>query len=119
MTRDDMNAMWTARWRGLRASGLRMSEYARREGFDAHCAYRWRRSARLSGRWSDTEPLKTAVIAKPRTATTFARVAVTDALPVRSALLLRAVLLNGRRVEVELGAIGQLGEVLEVLERRP
>jgi transposase-like protein len=110
--------MWTTRWQGLRASGLRMSEYARREGFDAHSAYRWRRSARLSGRWSDTEPVKSAVVARPPTAVSFARVAVTDAPAVRSALLLRAVLLSGRRVELELGAIGQLGEVLEVLERR-
>jgi transposase-like protein len=96
-----------------------MSEYARREGFDAHSAYRWRRSARLSGRWSDTEPVKTAVVAKSRRAMPFARVTVTDTPAMRSALLLRAVLLNGRRVEVELGAIGQLGEVLEVLERHP
>jgi transposase-like protein len=55
MTRDETNAMWQARWQGLRASGLTMTEYAHREGFNAPSAYRWLRRARSSGKWSDSE----------------------------------------------------------------
>jgi hypothetical protein len=31
MTHEQTNAMWLARWQGLRLSGLKMAEYARRE----------------------------------------------------------------------------------------
>jgi len=49
----------------------------------------------------------------------FARVvAVSDAPAVRSAVLLRLVLINGRRAELEIGDVPQLGEVLDMLERR-
>lgn len=47
------NAMWQVRWQECEGSGVTMAEYARREGFDAQNAYRWRRFSRLSGRWSD------------------------------------------------------------------
>jgi hypothetical protein len=46
----------------------------------------------------------------------FARVEVSDA-PASRSLLLRLVLRNGRRAELEIGGIGQLGEVLAELER--
>jgi hypothetical protein len=48
----------------------------------------------------------------------FARVAVSDALAARSSMLLRVVLTNGRRAEFEIGEVPQLGEVLDMLERR-
>jgi transposase-like protein len=112
--------MWQARWRGLSSSGLKMAEYARREGFNAHSAYRWRRRARLSEQWSDAaaRPGKAITVAKPPPAVQFARVAVSDAPAVRSAVLLRLVLTNGRRAELEIGDVPQLGEVLDMLERR-
>ncbi len=48
----------------------------------------------------------------------FVRVAVSDAPAVRSAVLLRLVLTNGRRAELEIIDVPQLGEVLDMLERR-
>jgi transposase-like protein len=119
MTREQRSALWLARWQGLRSSGLKMSEYARREGFNAHSAYRWRRRARHSGQWSDSvaKAGKAVTVAKRQPAVQFARVAVSDAPAVRSALLLRLVLANGRRAELEIGDVPQLGEVLDVLER--
>ena len=118
MTRQQRNAIWQARWQGLRSSGLKMAEYARREGFNAHRAYRWLRRARRSGQWSDSAAPtgKAITVTKPPAPVSFARVAINDAAAVRSALLLRLVLTNGRRAELEIGGVAQLGEVLEMLE---
>jgi hypothetical protein len=117
MTRDETNAMWRARWQGLRASGLKMTEYAQREGFNAPSAYRWLRRARRSGKWSDSAPSgKSPEVTNPAPVV-FARVAVSDTPAARSSMLLRLVLSNGRRAELELGSVAQLGEVLGVLER--
>jgi transposase-like protein len=120
MTHEQTSAMWLARWQGLRSSGLKMAEYARREGFNAHSAYRWLRRARRSGQWSDsaTQSRKAITLTKPAAAVQFARVAVSDAPAVRSAVLLRLVLTNGRRAELEIVDVPQLGEVLDMLERR-
>jgi transposase-like protein len=120
MTRAQTSVMWLARWQGWRSSGLKMSEYARREGFNSHSAYRWRRTARRSGQWSDAaaKPGKAITAAKPQPMVQFARVAVSDALAVRRTVLLRLVLTNGRRAELEIGDVPQLGEVLDMLERR-
>ena len=46
-----MSAMWLAHWRGWQGTGISMAEYARREGFDADAAYRWRRVLRRTGQW--------------------------------------------------------------------
>jgi transposase-like protein len=117
MTREEMSARWLARWQGLHSSGLKMTEYAQREGFCAPSAYRWLRKARRSGLWSDDAmPGKAIAVARPRPVQ-FARVAVSDAEP-RSSMLLRLVLTNGRRAELEIAGTGELGEVLDVLERR-
>jgi hypothetical protein len=120
MTRQQTNAMWQARWQGLRSSGLKMAEYARREGFNAHSAYRWLRGTRRSGQCSDSaaQAGKAITVTKPPAAVQFARVAVSDAPAARSAVLLRLVLTNGRRAELEIGEVPQLGEVLDMLERR-
>lgn len=120
MTHEQTNAMWRARWRGLRRSGLKMAEYARREGFNAHSAYRWRRRASRSRQWVDTaaKPGKAVMIAKASPAVQFARVAVSDAPAVRRAVFLRLLLTNGRRAELEIGEVAQLSEVLDMLERR-
>jgi hypothetical protein len=120
MTRDETNAMWRARWQGLRASGLKMTEYAQREGFNAPSAYRWLRRARRSGKWSDLAASGVSLeVTKPAPGVVFARVAVSDTPAARSSMLLRLILSNGRRAELELGSVAQLGEVLDVLERRP
>lgn len=116
MTRNEANAMWHARWTGLRSSGLTMKEYAQREGFPAPSAYRWLRKARGCGLWPDeTKPGKAVAATKPRASAVFARVAVSDA--VRSSMRLRLVLSNGRRAELEIGGAGELAEVIDVLER--
>jgi transposase-like protein len=118
MTREQSNAMWQGRWEGLRSSGLTMKEYARREGFPAPSAYRWLRKARRSGLWLDEpKPGKALAVTKPSVAM-FARVAVSDTPAARSSMLLRLILTNGRRAELEIGGVGQLCEVLEVLEGR-
>jgi len=117
--RATMSAMWLARWQGWRGSGVSMAEYARREGFDADGAYRWRRVLRRTGQWveADGTPAvsKAATVKKRGPAVRFARVAVRDSAPSVS-MLLRVVLTNGRRAELELD-IAQLGEVIGVLER--
>ena len=115
-----MGAMWLAHWRGWQGSGVSMAEYARREGFEADAAYRWRRVLRRTGQWveADGAPAvnKAATVKKRRPAVRFARVAVNDTPPSAS-MLLRLVLRNGRRAELEIGGVVQLGEVIGVLER--
>jgi hypothetical protein len=109
-------AMWLAHWQGWQGSGVSMAEYARREGFDVDAAYRWKRVLRRTGQWTEAAAA-TAVKRKKRAAAVrFARVAVSDTLSPAS-MLLRLVLLNGRRAELEIGGIGTLSEVLGVLER--
>jgi hypothetical protein len=108
--------MWQARWTGLHSSGLTMKEYAQREGFHAPSAYRWLRKTRRSGLWlDDPTPGKAIAVRKPRAAAVFARVAVSDTPAARSSMLrLRLVLANGRRAELEIDGVAQLGELLEV-----
>lgn len=119
--RATMSATWLGRWRGWQGSGLSVAEYARREGFDADAAYRWRRVLRRTGQWieADGTPAvnKAATVKKRKAAVRFARVAVKDTAPVSASLLLRLVLANGRRAELEIGGVAHLGEVLGVLER--
>lgn len=114
-------AEWLAHWRGWQSSGVSMAEYARREGFDADAAYRWRRILRRTGQWKDADgspAVSHAVVKKkPRKAVRFARVAVTDAPSAATSMLLRMVLTNGRCAELQIGTLAQLGEVIGVLER--
>jgi hypothetical protein len=111
--------MWLAHLQGWQSSGVPMAQYARREGFDADAAYRWKRILRRDGQWVDGDGTsgggQSARIKKPKSAVRFARVAVGGS--VSSALQLRLVLSNGRRAELDIGGVSQLGEVLEVLER--
>jgi transposase-like protein len=98
-----------------------MAEYARREGFDADAAYRWRRVLRRTGQWieADGTPAvsKAATVKKRKAAVRFARVAVSDTPPPSASMLLRVMLTNGRRAELEIGGTAQLGEVIRILER--
>ncbi len=79
--RATMSAMWLARWHGWQGTGVSMAEYARREGFDADSAYRWRRVLRRTGQWVEAEGApavsKAATVKKRQSAVRFARVAVT------------------------------------------
>jgi len=117
--RATMSAMWLARWHSWQRSGVSMAEYARREGFDADGAYRWRRVLRRTGQWveADSAPAvgTTVAVKKGRPAPRFARVTVSDTPS--ASIVLRLVLLNGRRAELEIGDAAQLGEVIGVLER--
>lgn len=119
--RATMSAMWLAHWRGWQGSGVSMAEYARREGFDADAAYRWRRVLRRTGQWVEAEGApavsKVATVKKRRAAVRFARVAVKDTPLTSAAMLLRLVLMNGRRAELEIEGIAQLGLVIGALER--
>ena len=119
--RATMSAMWLAHWRGWQGSGVSMAEYARREGFDADAAYRWRRVLRRTGQWIEAEGTpavrKAATVKTRKTAVRFARVAIKDMPPASASLILRLVLTNGRRAELEMDSVGHLGEVLGVLER--
>jgi hypothetical protein len=119
MTREQSNAMWHARWQGLRSSGLTMKEYAQRERFNAPSAYRWLRKARRCGLWLDEPtPAKAMAVTEPRSTAVFARVTLSDTPTVRSSMLLRLVLTNGRRAELEIAGADELAEVLDVLEGR-
>jgi hypothetical protein len=119
--RATMSAMWLAHWRGWQGSGVSMAEYARREGFDADAAYRWRRVLRRTGQWIDADGAAAAsravTIKKRRPAVRFARIAVSDTPPPSASMLLRVMLTNGRRAELEIGGTAQLGEVIRILER--
>jgi hypothetical protein len=118
--RATMGAMWLGRWRGWQGSGVSMAEYARREGFDADAAYRWRGVLRRTGQWNEVDgaPAVSKAAAKKRKALVrFARVAVKDTPAATASMCLRLVLTNGRRAELEIGGVAHLGEVLGVLER--
>ncbi len=117
--RATMSAMWLARWRSWRGSGVSMAEYARREGFDADGAYRWRRVLRRTGQWVEAEGApavgQAVTVKKRRPAPRFARVRVSDSAA--ATMRLRLMLPNGRRAELEIGDAAQLGAVIGVLER--
>jgi transposase-like protein len=116
-----MSATWLGRWRGWQGSGLSVAEYARREGFDADAAYRWRRVLRRTGQWLEAGSTpaagKTVAVKKRKAAVRFARVAVKDTSAATASMFLRLVLTNGRRAELEIGGIANLGDVLGILER--
>src|SRR5665213_3707037 len=111
-----MSTMWLAHWRGWQGSGVSMAEYARREGFDADAAYRWRRVLRRTGQWMEADGTPTAneavMVKKRKAVVRFARVAVNDAPLASASLLLRLVLTHGRRAELEIGGVAHLGEVI-------
>ena len=106
---------WLAHWQGWKTAGVSMAEYARREGFDADAAYRWKRILRRTGQWVESEGAS-AVRRKKRTQPVrFARVTVSAPSP--ALMVVRLVLMNGRRAEFEISGVGQLKEVIDELER--
>ena len=118
-------ATWVEHLRGWQACGNSLAAYARGHGLQAEDAYRWKGVLRRSGVWVD------AAAARPRLARArasrsgqlpvrFARVEVSDAAmmaPTAASMILRMVLANGRRAELELTNVGQLLQVVIALER--
>jgi hypothetical protein len=112
-------AMWLEHWRGWKESGESVAAYARRQGFNVDAAYRWRRILRRRGQWTDADdaPLHGTVARtrKPRATPKFARVALSDS-PRPASMLLRLSFSNGRRAEIDLTDVSQLGAVITALE---
>ena len=113
--RETAGAKWLAHWQGWESCGVSMAEYARREGFDADAAYRWKRILRRAGQWNEAPAAPAAKRKKRVSPARFARVSVSDT-PVVS-MVVRLVLMNGRRAELEIGGVAQLGQVIDALER--
>ena len=112
-------AMWLEHWRGWKDSGESLAAYARRQGFNADAAHRWKRILRRRGQWTDADdaPLPGAVARtrKPRATPKFARVALSDS-PRAASMLLRLSFSNGRRAEIDLTDVSHLGAVIAALE---
>ncbi len=113
--RATVSAMWRAHWEGWKESGESMAAYARRQGFDADAAYRWKRILRRGGAWIEDAPLTCKAMPPPQAAK-FARVALNDSARTAS-MLLRISLSNGRRAELDLQDVSQLGAVIAALEQ--
>ncbi len=115
------SAMWLAHWRGWQSSGVSVAEYARREGFDVDAAYRWRRVLRRTGQWIEVDGSTSRSVpaaARKRKRVRFARVAVADAVSAAaSSMVLKLLLGNGRRAELEVSGMAHLVELIGVLER--
>lgn len=114
-------AMWLTRWQGFEGSGVSMAKYARDQGFDAQEAYRWKRILKRTGLWMAADVVATTsaprVAKKVKAAARFARVSVSDSPVPPPSMVLRLVLGNGRRAELEVLGIAQLTELIGVLER--
>jgi hypothetical protein len=107
-------AQWLAHLQGWRDSGQSLCAYARGHSLAVWAIYHWRSVLIREGRWHEppSGSPRRRVVPLP-----FARVAVTDASGL-SAVIVRVVLGNGRRAEIELSELGQLGKILSALEER-
>ena len=114
-------AMWLTRWQGFEGSGVSMAKYARDQGFDAQEAYRWKRILKRTGLWVAAHDLATSraprVAKKVKGTARFARVTVSDPPAPPASMVLRLVLGNGRRAELDVLGIAQLAQFIGVLER--
>jgi hypothetical protein len=112
-------AMWLMRWQGFEGSGVSMAKYARDQGFDAQEAYRWKRILKRTGLWIPADSLATGrapkMAKKLKGTARFARVKVSD--PPATSMVLRLLLGNGRRAELDVLGITQLAQFIGVLER--
>jgi hypothetical protein len=113
-------AEWLEHLQGWKASGESLAAYARRCSLPLWAAYHWRAVLTGEGSWHQdpNEPVALGMAQRSvrRVPLRFARVAVSDT-PRAMPLIVRVQLANGRRAEIELGQAGQLGDVLELLER--
>lgn len=105
-------AQWLEQLQGWRDSGQSMSAYARGHGLAVWAMYHWRAILIREGRWQEQPGASRTQPAMPLQ---FARVALTESQRL-SPLIVRVVLGNGRRAEIELSELSQLGKILCVLE---
>lgn len=114
-------AMWLTRWQEFEGSGVSMARYAGDQGFDAQEAYRWKRILKRTGLWIAADGLGTSRVAKVakkvKGTARFARVTVSDPPAPPASMVLRLVLGNGRRAELDVLGIAQLAQFIGVLER--
>jgi hypothetical protein len=114
-------AMWLTRWQGFEGCGVAMAKYARDQGFDAQEAYRWKRILKRTGLWIAADGLATSrpakVAKKLKGPGRFARVTVSDPPAPPTSMVLRLVLGNGRRAELDVLGMAQLAQFIGVLER--
>ena len=117
--------MWVEHLRGWQGCGDSLAAYARGHGLQAEDAYRWKGILRRSGTWVDAATARPGraharALRSAQLPVRFARVEVSDAAveaPTAAAMILRLVLANGRRAELELTNVGQLRQVVAALER--
>lgn len=111
--------LWLEHLQRWKDSGQSVCAYAKVHGLSAWAMYYWRGVLIREGRWhapsSATRRMK-AVGGRSLAPLQFAQVAVIDS-PQPAPLIVRVVLGNGRRAEIELSEPKQLGEVLGLLER--
>lgn len=113
-------AEWLAHLRGWKDSGQSLSAYAKGHGLAVWAIYQWRRVLIDEGRWQEQSNADAQwstsheVSAVPLR---FARVAVTDSLR-PAPIIVRVLLGNGRRAEIELAELDQLAAIMSALERR-
>lgn len=113
-------SQWLEHLRSWRQSGRSVSAYAAGHGLAASAMYHWRRVLIREGHWPKRTGSTTGRGAAGRVSATplrFARVAVTDSVR-PTPVIVRIILGNGRRAEIELTELGRLSEVLGMLERR-
>ena len=113
-------AMWLTRWQDFEGCGVSMAAYARDQGFDAQEAYRWKRILKRTGLWMTADGVATTSAPvgarKVKGTARFARVSVSDSPGPPTSMVLRLVLGNGRRAELEVLGAAQLTELIGVLE---
>jgi hypothetical protein len=113
-------AEWLGHLQGWKDSGQSLSAYAKVHGLALWAMYHWRSVLIREGRWHEQPSAASRTGAARGGALTplrFAQVAVRDSRQ-PGPLIVRVVLDNGQRVEIELSGSDQLGEVLGMLERR-
>lgn len=107
-------AEWLGHLQGWRDSGRSLAAYARGQSLALWAMYHWRAVLIREGRWQE-QP--SAARSRSARALQFARVAVTDS-PRLAPVIVRVVLGNGRRAEIELSELHQLGEIISALEHQ-
>ena len=111
-------AEWLTHLQGWKDPGQSLSAYAKVHGLPLWTIYHWRSVLMREGRWLEHPQAANRSGARGSTVPmSFARIAVTDS-PRPMSLIVRVVLGNGRRAEIELSELERLGELLGVLEQR-
>lgn len=105
-------AEWLEHLQSWRDSGQSLAAYAKGQGLALWAMYHWRVVLIREGRWQEQPSASRGRSARPLQ---FARVAVTDS-PRLAPVSVRIVLGNGRRAEIELSELRQLGEIISALE---